>query len=283
MKTMKGGRLGVFMKFEKFFRVVGAFLAASTFSLTASADLSAHDIMVKNDEVRRVTSAIATAEMVTGGPGATQKVKKFTWWRKLTADGIHFNTLTRFHLPAEVRNEGILFLEGGGETDIQLYLPNFKKIRRVETGQQSTSFMGSELSYSDIAPPHVDDFTYKIQKEEDCPGENKGVRCWVIEARPATDSVKERTGVSLATEWIRQDNFMDAKIDSDDAGGAHWKSMEASESREIDPKNHKWMSLHLHMTTLKTQHFTDLKFSDVKVTVMPDSTFTPQNLSKESP
>ena len=205
---------------------------------------SAQEIMTKNDEVRRVTTVIAQAKMVTGGPSVTTREKQFIWWRKLTSDNVHNDTLTRFKYPPDVKNEGILFLEKNGDMDVQIYLPNFKKIRRVETGQQSSSFMGSELSYSDIAPPHVDEFTYKLKTEESCPGDEK-VKCWVIESPPANDSVKDRTGVGLATSWIRQDNYMAAKILSNDLTGNLWKTLEASDIQKVDTKVGKWMALHL--------------------------------------
>ena len=122
-----------------------------------------------------------------------EKIKQFTWWRKLTADGTHFNTLTRFHEPAEVRGEGILFLEHeGDDNDVQLYLPAYKKIRRVESQSQSGSFMGSEFSYADIATPHVDDYKYELQKE-DAPcviDGGKQATCYVVQSTPATDPVK---------------------------------------------------------------------------------------------
>src|SRR5687767_13892481 len=104
----------------------------------AYADPSAKEIMTKNEEARKIDEIQADAVLVTGGGGGQERVKKFTWWKKLTSDKVHFNTLTRFHQPAEIRGEGILFLEReNNENEVLMYLPNFKKIRRVESQQQS--------------------------------------------------------------------------------------------------------------------------------------------------
>lgn len=249
----------------------------------APSALSAKDIMAKNDEARRLSQAEAQAKMSTGGAGGASRAKEFTWWRKLKDDSIHSDTLTRFHFPPEIKKEGILFLGSAENTDIQIYLPTFKKVRRVETGQQSGSFMGSEFSYADIDPPVVNDYEYQLLREENCAGTvAQGVKCWVIESRPAREQVKERTGVSKGITWIRQDNFMATQAEYLDTEGQPWKKLEVFETKEVDPKNHKWMSTSLKMTNQKTSKSTSLVFEGVKVDKkIPAATFTVQNLSRE--
>jgi outer membrane lipoprotein-sorting protein len=244
------------------------------------APLTAKEIMAKNEDARRIDDVTSSATLVTGAKGQ-EKVKQFTWWRKLTGDKGHFNTLTRFLTPAEVRGTGILFLErDNGENDVQMYLPTYKKIRRVESQQQSGSFMGSEFSYADIASPHLEDYTYSLQKEVDCPGAK--VRCYVIESTPANDSVRERTGYSKALQWVRQDSFMVVRGEYQDLQGAPWKTMEASELEEVDPVRHKWMARKVRIENLKNQRATTLAFGAIQVNKgIPDSTFSNQNLARE--
>ena len=163
---------------------------------SAWAGMDGRAIMLKNEEARKVSDVQSQAVIVTGEPGAVEKTKKFTWWKKLQADKVHYFTLTRFHFPAEVRGEGILFLEHGGEqnNEVMLYLPTFKKIRRVENAQQSGSFMSSEFSYSDISTPHVDDYKYQLKREEKCPeAEAAKQQCFVVQSEPATDVIRDRT------------------------------------------------------------------------------------------
>src|SRR5689334_11297673 len=85
------------------------------FSSSASAQMSGQEIMNQNEDVRRLEDVHSDATLTTGGGGNPTRVKQFTWWRKLLEDKVHFNTLTRFHLPAEIRGEGILFLEHGND------------------------------------------------------------------------------------------------------------------------------------------------------------------------
>lgn len=247
---------------------------------------SGKEIMTRNEDARRVADLRSDAELITGGGGGEEKLKKFTWWRKLLADGVHFNTLTRFHSPAEIRGEGILFLEkAGGENEVLMYLPAFKKIRRVESQAQSGSFMGSEFSYSDIATPHVDDYEYSVQKDEPCPAQFDPtlakLRCHVVDSKPASAAVRERGGYERSRAWVRQDCFMVARVEYFDADGKLLKTLQAAETRVVDPAKNKWMAHHLRMESARTGKYTVLKFAAVKANQgIEDSVFTQQNLSR---
>lgn len=252
-------------------------------SISAWAAPTGKEVMLQNEDRRKVDDVQSSATLTTGGGGSSERVKQFTWWRKLADDKVHFNTLTRFHLPAEIRGEGILFLErSADDNEVLMYLPNFKKIRRVESQQQSGSFMGSELSYSDIATPHADDFENKLLKEEACPGEgNSGVQCFVVESIPVSEAVKERTGNSKSINWVRKDNFMGVRSENYNLEGILWKRLDASEIKQVDEKKNKWMAHKVRMENVKTGKFTLLQFSQVKVNQgIPAATFTQQNLSR---
>ncbi|HUP58500.1 MAG TPA: outer membrane lipoprotein-sorting protein [Bdellovibrionota bacterium] len=264
--------------------IVTLLLFAST---SAFAALSPREVMVKNEEARKIPDSVAKASLATKS-GDKERVKEFTWWRKLLDDGVHFNTLTRFHAPAEVKGEGILFLEkGADQNEVLMYLPAYKKIRRVESQNQSSSFMGSEFSYADIATPHVDDYSYKMLKEENCPAfeggqEHAGVKCHVVESTPVSDAVKERTGYSRLVSWVRSDNFMHVQVEFHDQGGTLVKRMQASEIKEVDPAKKKLMHMRVRMESVAKGKVTVLKFADVKTgQQIPDATFTQASLSKE--
>jgi outer membrane lipoprotein-sorting protein len=262
-----------------------AYLMMAGADLAHAASLSGKDVMTRNEDARKIDDVNSDATLTVGGGGSAEKVKQFTWWRKLLSDRVHFNTLTRFHLPAEVRGEGILFLEHDGDNnDVQMYLPAYKKIRRVESQAQSGSFMGSEFSYADIATPHVDDYKYELQKE-DAPCEIDGGKksaCYLVLSTPVSDDVKERTGYSKTLQWIRKDNFIAVQGEFYDADGALWKKMKAGDIHEVDTAKHKWMSYNVHLENAKNGKYTTLQFAAVKVnTGIPDSTFTQQNLSRE--
>lgn len=244
---------------------------------TQAQDLSALEIMQKNEAARKFDSMVTRTKLTTGA-----KTKEFSLWRKKQANGYN-RTLTRFHSPAEVRNEGILILENeSGRNEVLIYLPTFKKIRRVETQQQSGSFMGSAFSYSDIATPHVNDYTYAKLKKEPCPSaETAKLICEVIEATPANEDIRDRTGYSKSHLWVRPDNFMLVQAHYFGLDGTQIKILKSTKTSLLDAAKKKWHSHHIEMQNLKTQETTVLEFLKVDIKQeISDSTFTQQNLQK---
>jgi outer membrane lipoprotein-sorting protein len=260
-----------------------ACLAAVTLPATpASAAPSGREILLKQEAARKIPTFTAHATIATGKEGGEMREKGFTWWRKLSADGVHFQTLTRFTAPASIRNEGLLLRErAGGDNDVQLYLPSFKKVRRVESQSQRASFMGSVFSYSDIAQPHPDDYQATVLREEACPNDG-GPSCYVVELTPATDTVKATTGYSRSVQWVRADNFVTVKGEFYDPQNTLWKRLDATEVREVDPVSHKWLAHRVRMENVPEQRVTVLRIADVKTNVdLADSTFTEQALASE--
>ncbi|MBI2711556.1 MAG: outer membrane lipoprotein-sorting protein [Bdellovibrio sp.] len=257
-------------------------LTAKVFA--AAPQLNGRAIMERNEDARRLSDVISNARLTSGGEGTQKRVKDFTWWRKLQEGTSLFNTLTRFKKPAEIKDEGILFLEReGNKNEILMYLPSFKKTRRVESQQQSSAFMGSQLSYSDMATPHAADYQHQLLRTESCGEgeENRGVTCYVVESIPVSDEVRERTGYSAVTAWIRSDNFMMVRSDYKNLKGELFKRMEATDIRVVDSANKKWMAHTLSVKNLKTGHFTSLSFEKVKANQgIQNSIFTIQNLER---
>jgi outer membrane lipoprotein-sorting protein len=244
-----------------------------SFAQAFAAAVNPQEIMVKNRDVAKLQDMTSDATLVTGS-----KSKSFHWWRKLNADGMHFNTLIRFDAPVEVRGEGVLFLEYGvDDNDVLIYLPTYKKVRRVETQQQSASFMSSEFSYSDLSNPNLADFTYKFVRTEPCAG---AVTCHVIDATPANDKVKDRTGYSHKTLWIRTDCFVTEKAEFFNTGGKLAKKMQVADVQKF-PGTEKWMARTINFTNAQTGQVSTIKFTNVKINShLDDSIFTEQNLSR---
>lgn len=241
----------------------------STIALGAKMD--ANEVMKRNDEAKKLASVEAQGVLVSGA-----RTKRFTWWRKLDSDGVHYKLLTRFHFPPEVKGEGILFLEHeGSDPDVLMYLPAYKKIRRVESSAQSGSFMSSEFSYTDVLGGPVNDFKYTWKKEEAC----GAFTCHVIESVPANDAVKARSGYERRLDWVRQDNFMIAASEYY-RGDKLIKKLKTDKVVEVDSAKHKWMAQKLEMQNVVSNKSTTIEFSEVKVQDVADSVFTPRNLEK---
>jgi uncharacterized protein len=266
------------MKIMRASLLVFAIIGTATDAL---ADPPAPRAIIESSEAAQRLKDITAQATITTDDSSGQRVKTFTLWRRLDADGVHWQSFTRFQTPAEIRGEAILFIEGAGANDVQLWLPRFKKVRRVEAESQSSSFMGSALSYSDLAPPHVDDFSHKLLRTEPCP-ETAGAQCHVVELTPKNESVIERTGYSKNVQWIRTDNFMMVQTELSDKTGRLWKRLKASDIKEVDTTAHKWYTHALRVEDLIAKRTTTLKLEQLKAnTGLSAQLFTAANLARE--
>ena len=248
----------------------------------AAAGPSGKDLLAKQEEARKIRAFQASATLTTTKAGESGQAKKFTWWRKLGSDGVHFVTLIRFKEPATIRGEGLLVREGDDDNDVKLYLPRFKKIRRVEGQSQRSSFFGSVFSYSDIAIPHARDYSAEVKREEPCPGEASNVTCYVVEITPATETERTRTGYGRSLQWVRGDVWITVKAELYDLKNKLWKKLEAKSVREIDKASHKWIAHELRIEDVPANRVTVLTLGDVRANAkIEDTVFTDQNLSSE--
>lgn len=257
--------------------LLASVLIFALFPLSARAQ-NVDEILNKAETARRVPHTTADVQLVTT-EGKARDEKNFRYWRKLDSDGQRFKTFTRFSAPATIRNQAILFLERDGyRSDVFLYLPTFKRVRRVESHSQSSSFMGSAFSYSDIATPLASDFKNKLVKTENCPV--GGGSCFVVENIPKSDDVKSRTGYARSLQWITNKTYVTVQWEFYGDDGKVRKVMQATEVKPAGPG--RFMAHRLEIKNVQANKSTVLAFSKVNnKDVIADSIFTQQNLSRE--
>src|SRR5436190_3502440 len=224
-------RRGVPMRFF----VCGAFGSIGLLSIAGHADAaspSGRDVMARAEQAQTVAQLTSSSVLVIGNGGETRS-KSFSLWRKAAADGVHYRTLTRFLAPAEIKGEGVLFDERvNGQNEVLLYLPRFKKVRRVESQAQKASFMGSSFSYADMTTHAVDDYKHDVTRSEPCPGDAKS-SCFVVTSLPANDGVRANHGYAKKTSWVRSSDWQTLQTELFDEGGALWKRVVFSDIREV--------------------------------------------------
>ena len=72
-----------------------------------------------------------------------------------------------FLSPADDKGISYLKIEHKNQDDeIRLWLPAFKKIRRISSKKKADSFMGSDLSYEDMTSRTKEDYNFSIIKED---------------------------------------------------------------------------------------------------------------------
>ena len=73
-----------------------------------------------------------------------------------------------FTSPPEDRGISLYKIENKNGKDLmKMWLPAFKKIRKISSRKKSESFMNSDLTFEDLYNRSLDDFTYELESIND--------------------------------------------------------------------------------------------------------------------
>ncbi|NNK14363.1 MAG: outer membrane lipoprotein-sorting protein [Desulfofustis sp.] len=177
-----------------------------------------------------------------------------------------------FLSPADVKDTGFLtydFYGGERDDDQWLYLPDLRKTKRIATSDKSSSFMGSDFSYADMTRRVLDEWTYKLLKEDEVDGQ----KVWLIEALPISKTVEDRYGYQKSIVYVRQDNYMVVRAIHVLKSGNKVKYMEV---KKLDKVDGIWVALETWMKTTRnkrTLHRTILTMDNIKYNQDLDESF----------
>ena len=240
----------------------------ATLLLLFLSTLSAKDIVDKayNRDVPK--SSMAKSKMIIiNEKGETREREILTYTAEIK--GIR-KSLIKFLEPADVKDTSFLHIENPkGEDEQFLYIPAIKKTRRIAGSQRSSSFMGSDFSYSDFEKRDVDSGEHFLVKEENYNGQD----VYVVES-----IAKDEPDYSKFVQWIRKDNFVPVRIDFYDKKGNLIKRLEVEKLENIDGY---WISTKTVMHSLTKNKKTVLEIIEIKNNIdIPEKYFLPQNLGK---
>ncbi|MFQ6084073.1 MAG: outer membrane lipoprotein-sorting protein [Candidatus Aminicenantia bacterium] len=252
------------------------FIALLSANMTFGQDLSAREIMKKNDQQRKADDERLELVMKLINKKGKERVRQVIQITKTDAEG-NQKSLIRFLSPADVKGTGLLTIEHSDRDDDQwLYLPALKKVRRISASDQSDNFMGSDFAYEDMGTEEMGNYDYRLIKTEIL----DGVKCYVIEAVPNNDKEKKESGYSEREIWIDKDNFVGVQIKYYDKKGELLKIFKASDIRLIDGTN-KWRAHRMEMENIKTSHKTVLLFDNFVINKgIEDKFFTQRYLER---
>lgn len=279
------------------------YLVLGIYPVFGAFGLSGRDVMLQHEKARLFEDLQAEARLFTQNKDRKKREKTFTFYRKKAGKGefgIRYNTLTRFHTPKEVTGEGILFLEQeDGKNEITLYLSKLKSLRRVETQNQSDSFMGSDLSYTDLATQKVDDFKYESSvTSKDCSqlinrssappfseapisiafDDHEKGKCYLVRMEALRDEVETRMNAKNLESVVSADTFMIYETRYYDSTQKVFKRVRSGQFASLPDKT--YFPGKVYVENLKKSSFTLLEFSNVKGNSgIKASVFTKQNLS----
>jgi len=173
--------------------------------------------------------------------------------------------VAKFISPAS--QKGIAFLSLPDDI-MYLYLPAFKKTRRIASHVKNTKFAGTDFTYEDMeAKRYSEKWMPELLKKDESH--------YILQLKPK-EGVK--TDYSKLIMWVRADNFYPTKIEHYDRGNKLYKVM----TREkIERVGEYWISKESEMQDLKAKHKTKMILIDVKFdSKLSDEIFTERYLSR---
>ena len=184
-----------------------------------------------------------------------------------------------FHSPSDVRNVSFLvanYNESIVSDDEQwMYLPAFRKVRRISGQDKRGAFMGSTYSYSDLDKLRVKDYHSTLEGEEKVNGRDS----WKIERIPVSQDVINKNGYNRTLLWVDKDRDIVLKQDYFNSKNIKYKSLEATEVKLIQDI---WTIMHSRMQNFENNKESEMIFHAIKYNTGVDVDYLTQNILKTS-
>ena len=236
----------------------------------SASQMTPYQIMKKSEDLLdQAKDSKSDMTMILINKKGNKRVRELISYGKNLDNGIK-KTLLIFKAPADVKGTSFLSWSFPGREDKQwLYLPALARVRQISSASKGESFMGTEFSYYDMGRHHLDDYTYKLLREEKV-GEQM---CYVIEANP-----KEKKYYSKVISWIRKDNFIPARMDFYDKSGRLLKRNMIKKIENIDGIN---TPMYMEMHNVQTERTTIIKLANVHYNIgLPERFFTERYMKR---
>lgn len=212
----------------------------------------------------------ATIDLDVLKDGKSIRQRKISAWVK-RKDG-RVRSFVEFQAPADVAGTKFLSLEEQGETRQFIYLPAFKKVKRIVGAQRTQSFMGTDFSYADLEGRAVEDWTWRLLPEAQIQGQATNV----IEATPK-DPEKAQYGRMVI--WVHKEHNIPLKTEFFEKDGK--ELVKRLEVQKLGKKDERWITLDSLMETPKKGTQTRLKIVSIDLkTDIPDDKLTREALER---
>jgi len=170
-------------------------------------------------------------------------------------------------------DKGIAFLKieiQDKDDQMKMWLPAFKKVRRISSKKKGDSFMGSDLSYEDLSNRDVKNNNFKKLFDEII--DDKGY--YVLETKPKKEL---NSFYSKHISWVDKENMTILKEESYDKKG----ELKKKKSFKYDYINNYFIATLITVEDIQKGHITKVFISDVSVdNDLPESLFHERSLRR---
>ena len=173
--------------------------------------------------------------------------------------------------PADDKGVAFLKIEHVDKADeMRMWLPAFKKVRRISSSKKGDSFMGSDLSYEDMTSRALDENNYKRLENDMVDGKE----CFVLEVVP---NAEIKSTYSKHITWVEKETLIAIKEESYDLGG----SLRKKKKFFFDSISGYDVINEIFVEDIQKNHTTKLTMDDIKVdSDIDESLFQEKNLKR---
>jgi len=223
--------------------------------------LTADQILKKVDEVENAPKdQTREIKMVLIDKGGKESLREMNMWQK----GFDKRT-AKFTAPADQKGIGFLSLPN----DVMyLYLPAFKKTRRIAAHVKNGKFAGTDFTYEDMeAKKYSEKWNPELLKQEDS--------AYILQLMPKPET---NTDYSKLVMWVNSNNFYIVKIEHYDHAG---KLRKILTNEKIEQIKGYWIPTTSTMDDIQEGHKTKITLNNIKYdTGLSDEIFTERYLSR---
>lgn len=170
--------------------------------------------------------------------------------------------------------QGVKFLTysfNEAEDQQWIYMPRFKRVKRMANHSRSGNFMGSEFAFEDVNMPRPTQYSYEFQGEGVVDGRNS----YAVVRRPNFDD----SNYSYNVVWFDQESYLTQKIEFYDDKGELTKELKFNRYRKDD--NHPWQAMEMVMENKKTGDVSKMVWEKMRyASGISDMLFAAPNLER---
>jgi len=159
------------------------------------------------------------------------------------------------------------------ESDQWMYFSALGKVKRIVSGSddepKTGSFFGSEFAYEDMEKRHLEDYNYKILKQN---VKYQGRDCWVIESTPNPERSR-KSNYSRSVIWVDKERLLGLKTMLYDRQGKRAKRLTTRKVKLID---NIWVGTVLNINNLQTKRMSTLVTQELAFNINVDDNFLTQ-------
>ncbi len=178
-----------------------------------------------------------------------------------------------FLAPADDKGVAFLKIEHEGKDDeMRMWLPAFKKVRRISSKKKGDSFMGSDMSYEDMSNRELSDHSYERLADEAL-GETE---CYVLEITPKKE-IKSNYSKHIA--WVEKTDLIPLKEESYDVSG----KLKKSKTFAYTEIKEYVVPTEIFVEDVQRKHTTKLTFESIELDTGVDSNLFHEKSLKRLP